>query len=164
MAFRFPLKALHRIRAIYERRERQRLELITHRLVLAQNQLVTLRKDQLEKAGSLAKSLGKGMTAAELQFQIACSVVRLRRIDAVAQVVESVTQQHKKQLIEYRQARQKLEVMERLFERQLLAYRKTQERRDQQQATDLFLIRSEAGDDRPKLPGHSANLTPEDGE
>jgi hypothetical protein len=51
-----------------------------------------------------------------------------------------VNQQRERQLIEYRQARQKLEVMERLYERQLFAHRRTQARRDQQQATDLFLI------------------------
>jgi flagellar export protein FliJ len=140
MAFRFPLKALRRVRAIYERRERQRLELLTHHLVHAQKQLATLRQNRLEEAGSLAKSLENGMTAAELQFQVVCSVVRLRRINAAAQVVESVSQRHKRQLIEYRQARQKLEVLERLYERQLFAHRKTQTRRDQQQATDLFLI------------------------
>jgi len=95
----------------------------------------------------LAKSLEKGMTGAELQFQGVCSVVCLRRINAAAQIVESVSQQHKRQLIEYRQARQKLEVLERLYERQLFAYRKTQARRDQQQATDLFLICSQAAND-----------------
>ena len=139
MAFRFPLKPLRRVRALYERREGQRLEALTHHLIHAQKQLATLRQGGLEEAGSLAKSLKDGMTAAELQFQVVCSIVRLRRINAVAQVVESVSQQHKRQLIEYRQARQKLEVIERLYERQLAAYRKTQARRDHQQATDLFL-------------------------
>jgi flagellar export protein FliJ len=147
MAFRFPLKALWRVRAIYERRESQRLEALTHRLIHAQKQLATLRQSRLEEAGSLAKSLHEGMTGAELQFQIVCSIVRLRRINAAAQVVESVSQQHQRQLVEYRQARQKLEVMERLYERQLSAYRRTQARRDQQQATDLFLICSQTAHD-----------------
>jgi flagellar export protein FliJ len=148
MAFRFPLKALRRVRAIYEQRERQRLELLTHHLVQAQKQLATLRQERLEEAGSLEKSLEKGMTGAELQFQVVCSVVCLRRMSAAAQVVKSVCQQHKRQLIEYRQARQKLEVMERLYERQLFAHRKTQARRDQQEATDLFLICSQTANDR----------------
>jgi flagellar biosynthesis chaperone FliJ len=132
---------------MYERRERQRLELLTHHLVHAQKQLATLRQGRLEEAGSLAKSMKEGMTGAELQFQVLCSVVRLRRINAAEQVVESASKQHKRQLIEYRQARQKLEVMERLYERQLFAYRRTQARRDQQQATDLFLICSQAAND-----------------
>ena len=140
MAFRFPLKALWRVRAIYERREGQRLEALTHHLIRVQKQLGTLRQSRLEEASSLAQSMKKGMTAGELQFQVVCSIVRLRHINAVAQVVESVCQQHKKQLIEYRQARQKLEVIERLHERQLSAYRRIQARRDYQQATDLFLI------------------------
>jgi flagellar export protein FliJ len=147
MAFRFPLKALWRVRAIYERREGQRLEAITHRLIHVQKQLVSLRQGRLEEAGSLAKSLKEGMTGAELRFQVVCSILRLRRINAVAQVVESVSQQHQRQLVEYRQARQKLEVMERLYQRQLSAYRRTQARRDQQQATDLFLICSQSTND-----------------
>jgi flagellar export protein FliJ len=147
MAFRFPLKALRRVRAIYERREGQRLEALTHHLIYVQKQLATLRQGRLEEAGSLAQSLQEGMTGAELQFQVVCSVLRLRRIKVVAQVVESVSQQHQRQLIEYRQARQKLEVMERLYERQLSAYRRTQIRRDQQQATDLFLICSQTAND-----------------
>jgi flagellar export protein FliJ len=140
MAFRFPLNALRRVRAIYERRERRRLEVLTHHLMSAQEQLATLRQGRLEEAGLLARSLKEGMTGAELRFQVVCSGARLRRIDAVAQVVESVNQQRKRQLIEYRQARQKLEVIERLYERQFAAYRRTRARRDQQQATDLFLI------------------------
>jgi flagellar export protein FliJ len=143
MAFRFPLKALRRVRAIYERREGQRLEALTHHLTHLQKQLATLRQGHLDGAGSLARGLQEGMTGAELQFQVVCSFVRLRRIKAVAQVVESVSQQRQRQLIEYRQARQKLEVIERLYERQLSAYRRTQARRDQQQATDLFVIRSQ---------------------
>ena len=147
MAFRFPLKALWRIRAIYERRERQRLEALAHHLIQVQNQLASLRQGHLDEVVSLAKSLREGMTAAELQFQGLCSIVRLRRINAAAQVVESVSQQHQRQLIEYRKARQKVEVMERLYERQLSAYRRTQARRDQQQATDLFLIRPQTAND-----------------
>jgi flagellar export protein FliJ len=147
MAFRFPLKALWRVRAIYERREGQRLEVITHHLIQARKQLTALRQGRLEEAGSLAKSLQEGMTGAELQFQVLCSKVRLRRINTVIQIVENVSQQHQKQLIEYRHARQKLEVIKRLYDRQFSAYRRTQARRDQQQATDLFLICSQPVND-----------------
>jgi len=143
MAFRFPLKALWRVRASYERREGQRLGALTHGLVSAQKQLATLKQGRLEEAGSLATSLQQGMTGAEVQFQVVCSSLRLGRIKAAAQVVERLSQQRERQLIEYRQARQKLEVIERLYERQLAAYRRTQTRRDQQQATDMFLLRSQ---------------------
>ena len=147
MAFRFPLKALWRVRALYERREGQRLGALTHQLNYVQKQLATLKQGRLEEAGSLAKSLLQGMTGAEVQFQVVCSSSRLRRIKTAAQVVESVSQQRQRQLIEYRRARQKLEVIERLYERQLAAYRRTQARRDQQQATDMFLIRSQTAND-----------------
>jgi len=147
MAFRFPLKALQRLRAIYERREGQRLGALTRQLNAAQKQLATLTQGQIEAAGSLARSLQRGMTGAEVQFQVACSSARLRRIKAMTQIVESLTQQRERQLIEYRQARQKLEVVSRLYDRQLAAYRRTQARRDQQQATDMFLIRPQTAQD-----------------
>jgi flagellar export protein FliJ len=143
MAFRFPLKALHRLRAIYERREGQRLAVLTHQLLTAQKQLAALKQGQSEEAGSLSMNLQRGMTGAEVQFQVVCSAARLKRIKLVAQLVESLSRQREGQLAEYRQARQNLEVITRLYERQLAAYRRTQARRDQQQASDLFLIRSQ---------------------
>ena len=140
MAFRFPLNPLWRVRSIYERRERQRLEVITHHLIHMQRQLIALRQDRLQQAGSLVKSLKQGMTGAELQFHVACSTARQRRITATTQAIEDLSEQHKRQLLKYQQARQKVQVMERLYDRQLFAYRRTQIRRDQQQATDLFLV------------------------
>jgi flagellar export protein FliJ len=145
MAFRFPLRALRRVRELYERREGQRLGALTHRLISAQKQLAILKQDRLEEAGSLAKSLRQGMTGAEVQFQVVCSSLCMGRIKAAALVLERVSQQRERQLIEYRRARQKREVIERLYERQLAAYRRTQARRDQQQATDMFLLRSQTG-------------------
>lgn len=147
MPFRFPLKALRRVRAIYERREAQRLGVLTHQLASAQKELAALKQERLDGAGSLAESLQQGMTGAELQLQVLCTSLRQGRIKAVTEVVESVSRQHQRQLIEYRQARQKLDVVDRLYERQLSAYRTAQARRDQQQATDLFLIRSHPAED-----------------
>jgi len=147
MAFRFPLKALQRLRAIYERREGQRLAALTLQLLTAQKQLAALKQERLEDAGSLTNSLQQGITGAEVQFQVVCSAARLRRIKAVAGLVESLSRQREGQLAEYQQARQNLEVITRLYERQLAAYRRTQARRDQQQATDMFLIRSQTFND-----------------
>jgi len=147
MPFRFTLKALQRVRAIYERREGQRLGALTHQLFHAQEQLAALKQGRLDDAGSLAQRLRQGMTGAEVQVQVVCSSLRLRRIKAAAQVVESVSQLRQRQLAEYRQARQKLEVIERLYQRQLSAYRRTQARREHQQATDMFLIRSQIAND-----------------
>jgi len=143
MAFRFPLKSLQRLRAIYERREGQRLAAVTLQLFTAQKQLAALKQGQTNEAGSLSKSLQKGMTGAEVQFQVVCSAVRFKRMKVLAQLVESLSRQREGQLAEYREARQNLEVITRLYERQHAAYRRTQARREQQQATDMFLIRSQ---------------------
>ena len=143
MAFRFPLKALQRLRAIYERREGQRLAVVTLQLFAALKQLAALKQGWIEEAGSLSKSLKRGMTGAEVQFQVICSASRLKRIKALAQLVESLSRQREGQLAEYGEARQNLEVITRLYERQLAAYRRAQARREQQLATDTFLIRSQ---------------------
>jgi flagellar export protein FliJ len=147
MAFRFTLKALQRLRAIYEQREGQRLAALTQQLFTAQKQLAALQQGQIEEAGSISKDLQLGMTGAEVQFQVVCSAARLRRIRLVAQLVESLSRQREGQLAEYRQARQNLEVITRLYERQLAAYRRTQARREHQQATDMFLIRFQPPND-----------------
>jgi flagellar export protein FliJ len=147
MAFRFPLKALWRIRAIYERREGQRLSALTNQLAFAQKQLATLKQGRLDEAGAVAQGLQRGITGAEVQFQLVSSSLRLRHIKAATQVVESLSRQRQRQMIEYRQARQKLEIIERLRERQLASYRRARARRDLQQATDMFLIRSQTAND-----------------
>jgi len=147
MAFRFPLKALWRLRAIYEHREGQRLGALSSQLAFAQKQLANLQQGRLEEAGALAKGLQRGMTGAEVQFQAVSSSLRARHINAVTQVVESLSQQRQRQLMEYRQARQKLEVIERLHAHQLAAYRRIQARRELQQATDMFLIRPQTANE-----------------
>jgi flagellar biosynthesis chaperone FliJ len=100
MAFRFPLKALQRLRAIYEQREGQRLAALTLQLFTAQKQLAALKQGQTEEAESQSKRLQLGMTGAEVRFQVVCSAARLRRIKLVAQLVESLSRQREGQLAE----------------------------------------------------------------
>jgi len=147
MAFRFPLRALQRLRAIYERREGQRLAALTQQLFNAQKQLAALRQGQIEEAGSLSKGLQAGMTGVEVQFQVVRSAARLKRIKLASQLVETLSRQRAGQVAEYRQARQNLEIITRLYEQQLAAYRRTQARREHQQATDTFLIRFQTAGD-----------------
>ena len=142
MAFRFPLQALWRVRAIYERREAQRLAVLANQLASAQRELAALKQEQLKEADCLAKNLERGMRSGELQFQVACSSRLESRIDVVSKLIENMRQRRQQQLMLYRHARQKLEVVARLYDRQLSAYRRETERREQQQATELFLIRS----------------------
>jgi flagellar biosynthesis chaperone FliJ len=120
---------------------------LTNQLAFAQKQLATLKQGRLDEAGAVAQGLQRGITGAEVQFQLVSSSLRLRHIKAATQVVESLSRQRQRQMIEYRQARQKLEIIERLRERQLASYRRARARRDLQQATDMFLIRSQTAND-----------------
>ena len=162
MAFRFRLKALWRIRAIYEKQELLRLEAITQLHVQMKAQLAALKKDELEKAAALAERLKGGITGADLQIDVVCTAVRQKRMNAAARLVEELNQQVQKQLARYQQARQKLEVITRLRERQLSAYQRDEARRDQQQATDQFLLLPGTARDGQDLPAQSANLSPQD--
>lgn len=162
MGFRFPLKALLRVRRIFEQQERRRLEAIARRLVYAQKQLAALKKARVEEAGLLVRGMKEGMTGAELHFHAARAAARERLVSLAVQAVENLNRQRQAQLAAYKRARQDVEVIERLRERQLSAFRRGQARKDQQQANDMFLVLSQSSNDGQELPGQPANLSSEE--
>jgi flagellar protein FliJ len=140
VAFRFSLQAVLRCRESFERRERQRLQMIAREVVKAQQQ-----KDQetVERATSLAefqKRLHEGMNVMELQFELATDRARLRRIAALKDHFAKLEDLRRRQLEVFRKAQQQRKILENLRERQLAAYQLIQSRREQQQMDDRFLI------------------------
>src|SRR5208337_1456099 len=83
MPFRFTLQAVLRFRESFERRERQRLEVITREVVKAKQQREQAKLDRANALSHMQKKLRQGMTAAEMQFEMACDRTRVRRIAAV---------------------------------------------------------------------------------
>ena len=83
MPFRFSLQAVLRCRESFERRERQRLEMITREVVKAQQQHAQAKLDRDEALIAVQKKLREGLRAAEMQFELASDRARLQRIAAL---------------------------------------------------------------------------------
>ena len=149
MPFRFSLQAVLRCRESFERRERQRLEVITREVVKAQQQREQAKLDRANALGQLQKKLRQGMTAMEMQFELACDRARVRRIAALNDHFTKLEDLRRRQLEVFRKAQQQRKILENLRDRQLAAYQLIQARRTQQQMDDRFLI-ARAG--RPSSP------------
>jgi len=140
MPFRFSLQAVLRCRESLERRERQRLQVITREVVRAQQQREKVKLDRANALCQFQKKLHQGMTAVEMQFELACDCARVRRIAACHDQVVKLEDLRRRQLEIFHHAQQQREILENLRDRQLAAYRLLQARRTQQQLDDRFLM------------------------
>jgi len=140
MPFRFSLRAVLRCRESFERRERQRLQVIIREAVKAQQQREQAKLERTNALSLLQKKLQQSMTAVEMQFELACDRARVRRIAACNDQVTKLEDLRRRQLELFRHAQQQRKILENLRDRQLAAYRLVQARRTQQQLDDRFLI------------------------
>ena len=140
MAFRFSLQAVLRCRESFERRERQRLQMITREVVKAQQQRDQAKVDRDTSLSEFQKNLHKGMNVMEMQFELAADRARLRRIATLNDHHSKLEDLRRRQLEVFRKAQQQREILENLRERQRAAYRLIQTRREQQEMDDRFLI------------------------
>jgi len=140
MPFRFSLQAVLRCRESFERRERQRLEVVTRELFKAQQQREQAKLDRANALVQMQKKLRQGITMAEMQFELACDRARIRRIATIKDHLAKLEDLRRRQLEVFRKAQQQRKILENLREHQLAAYRLVQDRRAQQQMDDRFLI------------------------
>ena len=140
MPFRFSLQAVLRLRESFERRERQRLEVVTREVVKARQQRELAKLDRANALNRLQKTLHQGMSAMEMQFELACDRTRIRRIAAMNDHLAKLEDLRRRQLEVFRKAQQQRKILENLRDRQIAAYRLVQDRRTQQQMDDRFLI------------------------
>ena len=140
MPFRFSLQAVLRCRESFERRERQRLQMITREVVKAQQQRDQAKVDRDTSLSEFQKTLHKGMNVMEMQFELATDRARLRRIAALNDHHSKLEDLRRRQLEVFRKAQQQRKILENLRERQLAAYELIQTRREQQEMDDRFLI------------------------
>jgi flagellar FliJ protein len=140
MPFRFTLQAVLRCRESFERRERQRLQIIIREVVKARQHWEQAKLDRANALGQFQKKLHQGMTAVEMQFELACDRTRVRRIALCHDQVTKLEDLRRRQLEVFRKAQQERQILENLRDRQLDAYRLVQARREQQRMDDRFLI------------------------
>ncbi len=140
MPFRFPLQAVLRCRESFERRERQRLQIISREVIKAQQQW---ERGKLERANALSQMhqrMRQGLSAGELQFDLACDRARVRRIAAWYDRLSKLKELQRRQIEVFRHTQQQRKIMENLRDRQRAAYQLLQDRRTQQQMDDRYLI------------------------
>ena len=140
MPFHFSLQAVLRFRESFERRERQRLEMITREVVKARQQVDQAKLERTEALRQAQAKLRQGIPAAEMQFELASDRARLRRIAHLSGQLAKLGELRRHQLEVFRKAQQQRKILENLRSRQLAEYELVQARRTQQQMDDRFLI------------------------
>jgi len=140
MPFRFSLRAVLRCRESFERRERQRLQVIIREAVKAQQKREQAKLERTNALILLQKKLQQGMTAVEMQFELACDRARVRRIAACNDQITKLEDLRRRQLEIFRHAQQQRKILENLRDRQLAAYRLVQARRTQQQLDERYIL------------------------
>jgi flagellar protein FliJ len=141
MSFSFRLQPLLRLRQSLEDRERLRLTLILSAINQLRLQCERLDQDMADSAGDLCKHLASGMSAADVQLVRTGIVSCRRRKQLLLQKMAALAEQRNQQERAFQEAQRKRKVLERLRDLQLEAYKREQDRREQQRLDDEFGLR-----------------------
>ncbi len=141
MAFRFPLQSVLHLRQSLEHQQELRLRAANQQVARMQHLIehIDARREQMLMVR--AQELGRGLTAAELRFELQCEeAVRLQRRELESQSARLQQLRDQQRLMLHR-ARQARETLEAVRDRQLQLYRQQAARREQRRLDDLFLMR-----------------------
>jgi flagellar FliJ protein len=141
VAFRFSLEAILKLRASFERLERNRLLLISAALARVREALANLARDFAAAEKDTLAKLAAGIISGELgldrriqqNFRDRRGALEKRETELLAKLA---TQQRA-----YQNAKNKREILDELRDRRLAQYRAEQLRREQQRLDELFLMR-----------------------
>ena len=138
MPFHFSLQPVYRLRQSLEERERLRLAMIIGYLNQL-NQLVEhLDQEKLRVSRGLEERLKAGMTAGELQFELARVAAFEQQKKGVRLQIAKLEEQRAAQEQAFREAQRKRKIVENLRDLKLELYRQEEARREQQRVDDLF--------------------------
>jgi flagellar export protein FliJ len=141
MAFRFSLEPVLRLRASYERLERQRLLAIAAMRVRVREEIGAAAREEAAARHARKQMLSSGIAAAEIQLGVSAEQARARRNRELFDRLAALERQHGKQSRIYQAARRMREVMQSLRERKLREYQREQDRKTQQLIDELYLLR-----------------------
>ena len=149
MPFRYSLEAVLKLRASFERLERNRLLLISAALNRVRESLESLARDFSASQAAVLQKLERGVSGGELELDILLQqAMRDRRAVLTRRETELMAQQTMQHRV-YQSAKMRRELLDELRERRLAQYQAEQGRREQQRLDELFLIRREAGCGEP---------------
>ena len=141
MPFRFSLEAVLNLRERLEQHEMLLLEGCYTELAAAQGELWETAQNIARAQAQQAEELKSGTTAFPLQLQVA-TIGSLEQRRAVLQKnLQDAQARLHEQLEKYRQARKKRDVLKELHQQQLRKYQQEQEKLEQRERDELFLLR-----------------------
>jgi len=141
MSFHFSLQPVFRLRQSLEERERLRLAMIIGYLNQMNQLLERLDQEKLRVASGIEERLKTGMTAAELQFELARKVAIEQQKKGLQLQLAKLEEQRAAQEQAFREAQRKRKIVENLRDLKLELYRREEARREQQRVDDLFGLR-----------------------
>jgi flagellar protein FliJ len=140
MAFRFSLDAVLRCRKSFEQRERQRLQVVNREVAKARQLRDRASVERATAQKQWNQALQHGVTAVELQFELACDRAQLRQIAVLNEQLTKMEEMRRRQMEAFRKVRQQRKILEKLRERQFAAYQLIESRKTQQQMDDRFIM------------------------
>ena len=147
MAFHFSFEAVLRLRRGQERAERLKLEAIIFEQAKTRAQFEELTQSHLELRRQFQRDLANGLVGSELQYEAVREAGMTSLQASLGARLKQLDQQRWAQAQIFTKARQYREVLENLRIRKFDFYRLEQNRREQQDLDDLFLMRLEIKSD-----------------
>lgn len=145
MPFRFSLASVLKLRGTLEHRELLALERRYAELAAAQGRLWEAEKVIVAAREQRERQLRNGTTAIEIQFGLEHANQLERNRAALHTALQETQRILREQLTRYRKARQERDVLEELRKRQFEVYRREQDKIEQNQRDELFLLRHRSG-------------------
>jgi len=138
MPFHFSLQSVFRLRQSLEERERLRLAMIIGYLNQLNQLVEQLDQEKRRVSSGLEERLKTGMTAGELQFELARVAAFEQQKKGVRVQIAKLEEQRAAQEQAFREAQRKRKIVENLRDLKLELYRQEETRREQRRVDDLF--------------------------
>ncbi|MGA3193510.1 MAG: flagellar FliJ family protein [Terriglobales bacterium] len=141
MPFRFSLDAVLKYREALELREFVALEKAQQEIALLESQIVEAEQNRLAREQNRAQELRRGMRSKHLQDALDDEQALEHLRDELKKKQEELAIKRQEIFQAYQEARRNREIIEKLRERKLADYTRSQTKAEQARIDDLFLAR-----------------------
>lgn len=142
MSFTYRLEVLLRLQRSLEHQEENRLLACVARIARLNTELQSWEAARFARKRRIMEELQAGATGAVLQTAADWDLAARRKQADIRKQMEAAEQMRLQQMLVYREARQKREVLDGLRERQQMAYNLEEVRRSQQTLDEMYLVRT----------------------
>jgi flagellar FliJ protein len=141
MPFRFSLATVLRVRENVEQTEALRLEKYYAELAKVQGMLWEAEQNIARARQLRQDELSRGITAIELRMAVEEESHWKQRSAELLQQLREAQARLRDQILAYRKARQSRDVLEELRKQKFESYRREQEKSEQRERDEIFLLR-----------------------